>query len=102
MKKTIFFIILISLIACESPPVRRAQIIEEHPEWGAKMVKVINKGYLLKGMTVDQVKASWGRPCWSCTGTKMDDEWDKWQSWEYAAQTVFFDEDEKLVRWTKK
>lgn len=101
MKKTFFFILLIGLFACESPPVRRAQIIEEHPEWKPKMLKMINKGHLRKGMTVDQVRASWGRPCWSCTGTKMDKEWDKWQSWEYPAQTVFFDEDEKLVRWTK-
>ncbi len=102
MKKIFFFIILISLIACESPPVRRSQIIAEHPEWEPKMVKMINEGYLLKGMTSDQVRASWGRPCWSCTGTKMDKEWDKWQTWEFATQIVFFDKDEKVIRWTKK
>lgn len=96
------FTIIIALLGCESPPVRRAQLIEEHPEWNAETVKIINEGYLVKGMTSDQVRAAWGRPCMTCTGTVMDDEWEKWRSWEYQTQVVFFDKDGKVTRWTKK
>jgi len=102
MKKILFLLITLALISCESPPVRRSQLIEKHPEWSAEMVKIITEGFLLKGMTADQVHASWGRPCWTCTGTAMDDEWESWRSWEYQTQIVFFDKDEKVIRWTQK
>ncbi len=102
MKKIFLFTILIAMLGCESPPVRRAELIEEHPEWDAGIVKVIEKGYLVKGMTTDQVRASWGRPCWTCTGTIKDKDWDKWRAWEYQTQIVFFDKDEKVIRWEKK
>ena len=102
MRKIILLTMLFSVVACESPPVRRSQIIEEHPEWSAKMIKVINEGYLVQGMTSDQVRASWGRPCWTCTGTAMDKGWDKWRTWEYQTQIVFFDKDGKVTRWEKK
>ena len=102
MKKILFICLFMGLSGCESPPVRRAEIISEHPEWSAEMVKIISEGYLIKGMTSDQVRAAWGYPCWSCTGTKKNSEWEKWQSWEYPTQVVFFDKNEKVTRWTKK
>ena len=102
MKKIGLLIIMFALMGCESAPVRRSQIIEEHPEWSAEMIKVINEGYLLVGMTTDQVRAAWGRPCWTCTGTAKDKEWEKWRSWEYQSQIVFFDRSEKVTRWSKK
>jgi len=102
MKKVILYILLLNLFACESPPVRRSEIIEEHPEWNAQMIKIITEGVLIVGMTPDQVRASWGRPCWSCTGTAMDKGWDKWRTWEYQTQIVFFDKNEKVIRWSKK
>jgi len=102
MRKIILLTMLFSVVACESPPVRRSQIIEEHPEWSAKMIKVINEGYLVQGMTSDQVRASWGRPCWTCTGTAMDKGWDKWRTWEYQTQIVFFDKNGRVTRWSKK
>ena len=102
MKTIIIFTIILGLFGCESPPVRRSQMVENHPEWGAEMIKIINEGFLVKGMTSDQVRASWGYPCWSCTGTKKDKKWDKWRSWEYPTQVVFFDKKGKVTRWTKK
>ena len=102
MKKLIMVTAIMLLLGCESSPVRRAQMIEEHPEWDSAIVKIIKEGYLLKGMTADQVKASWGRPCLSCTGTVMDKEWEKWRSWEYQTQIVFFDKNERVDRWEKK
>lgn len=102
MKKIIFFLVMLTLIACESPPVRRVELIADHPEWESKTVKIINEGFLLKGMTTDQVRASWGRPCWTCTGTTKANITGNWLAWEYQTQIVFFDKDEKVLRWIKK
>lgn len=102
MKKILLLFILFNIAACESPPVRRAELIAEHPEWDTLTVQMITEGYLLKGMTSDQVRASWGRPCWTCTGTVKDKDWENWMSWEYQTQIVFFDKNQKVIRWTKK
>ncbi len=102
MKTPLLILILLSLTACESPPVRRVELIAEHPEWDAKMVQMITEGYLLPGMNTDQVRAAWGTPCYTCTGTVKDKNWDKWLAWEYQTQIVFFDENEKVIRWTQK
>jgi len=103
MKRLAFFTLLIMLLAaCESPPVRRAELIEQHPEWSPEMVEMIREGFILKGMTQDQVRAAWGYPCWSCTGTVMYKFMEKWKSWEYPTQVVFFDKQGKVIRWTKK
>jgi hypothetical protein len=84
------------LQACENAPVRREQFIAEHPEWNAEQVQLIKAGLLVKGMSQDQVKAAWGKPCWSCTGTTKGN-WG--EAWEYATQTVFFDKNGTLTRW---
>lgn len=102
MKNLLLILMIVGSTACESPPVRRAEILAEHPEWNNLDVKMIREGFLLKGMTTDQVKAAWGRPCWTCTGTVKDEDWDNWLAWEYQTQIVFFDKDEKVLRWTKK
>lgn len=102
MKNLLLILMIASSIACESPPVRRAEILAEHPEWNSQEVKMIEEGFLLKGMTTDQVRAAWGRPCWTCIGTVKDGDWDKWLAWEYQTQIVFFDKNEKVLRWTKK
>lgn len=93
--------ILTALIlqACENAPVRREEMISEHPEWDNAAVELIKAGYLSKGMNQDQVKAAWGRPCWSCTGTTKGD-WG--EAWEYATQVVFFDLSGKVTRWESK
>lgn len=93
----IFMVLLIQ--ACESPPVRREEMIAQHPEWDPQTVKIIEGGYLQKGMTKEQVKAAWGRPCWTCTGTTSGD-WG--EAWEYQTQVVFFDKQGRVTRWTQK
>jgi hypothetical protein len=97
--KAILHLFLLSgfmLQACENSPVRREEMLFAHPEWNSEMVKLIKDGYLAKGMSQEQVKAAWGRPCWSCTGTTKGD-WG--EAWEYATQTVFFDTNGKVTRW---
>lgn len=102
MKKSLIILLVTLLTACESPPVRRAELIDQHPEWSAEMVKMIREGFILKGMSSDQVRAAWGYPCWTCTGTVKYKSTDTWRAWEYPTQVVFFDRQGKVVRWTKK
>lgn len=99
MKKFLLIIAILTLLACESPPVRRQESIAMHPEWNTDMVKLIQNGYLAKGMDGNQVSAAWGKPCWSCTGTTKGD-WG--EAWEYATQIVFFDKNGNVTRWEKK
>ena len=99
MRTTLLLISILLLTACENAPTRREDMLGEHPEWDSKTVQLIRLGYLNQGMTMDQVKAAWGKPCWSCTGTTKGD-WG--EAWEYATQMVFFDKSGKLTRWQAK
>jgi len=90
---------LFILVACENAPVRREEVIAQHPEWDEKTVQLVRGGYLAKGMDKEQVRAAWGRPCLTCTGTTKGD-WG--ESWEYPTQVVFFDKDGKVTHWDKK
>ncbi|MGH8497657.1 MAG: hypothetical protein ACRERV_02450 [Methylococcales bacterium] len=95
-------ILVISVIlstACENNPVRREEMVALHPEWSSDHVLLIRDGRLVKGMDQEQVKAAWGRPCWSCTGTTKGN-WG--EAWEYATQSVFFDKNGKVTRWESK
>lgn len=89
-------------VGCESPPIRRADFISDNPEWSQRHKDVITEGYLLVGMSLDQVRAAWGRPCYLCTGTYWSISQHQWASWEYQTQIIFFDEDEKVSRWGDK
>jgi hypothetical protein len=102
MKNILIILFITLLVACESPPVRRAELIDQHPEWSPEMVKIIREGYIIKGMTTDQVRAAWGYPCWSCTGTTHYPSSSVWRAWEYPTQVVFFDKQGKVTHWTKK
>lgn len=101
MKLLITTIMLTGLLlqACENAPVRRQEMIAEHPEWDKDYVHLIREGYLARGMSQDQVRAAWGRPNYMGTGTASG-EWG--ESWEYATQVVFFDKNGKVIRWEKK
>ncbi len=97
--KILILISILLLAACENAPVRRTEILAQHPEWDAQTQKLVRAGYVVKGMNQDQVKAAWGRPCWSCTGTTKGD-WG--EAWEYATQVVFFNIDGQVTRLEKK
>lgn len=99
MKKSYFILLVLLLQACESPPVRREEMIAENPQWNKEAVAVIRQGFILKGMSTDQVRAAWGRPCILCPGTTKGD-WG--ESWEYQTQIVFFDKQGNVVSWKKK
>lgn len=99
MKKGVVLILFIIFVGCESPPVRRQELISQHSEWSPDLVTLIQNGYLAKGMDTEQVRAAWGAPCMSCTGTTKGD-WG--EAWEYATQIVFFDQSKRVVRWEKK
>ena len=99
LKNLLPIALLLLLQACESPPVRRAELLAQHPEWDTETVKIIEGGYLKVGMSQAQVKAAWGRPCWTCTGTTKGD-WG--EAWEYQTQVVFFNNQGIVTRWTQK
>lgn len=91
--------LLTTLTACENAPTRREDLLVQHPEWDANTVKVIRSGKIFKGMTKEQVRAAWGRPCYTCQGTTSG-IWG--EAWEYTTQVVFFDTKGKVVRHTIK
>ena len=102
MKKNQFFstVLMVSVVflaACESAAVRHEEAFSKHPEWSETDKRLIEKGMINYGMTMEQVRAAWGRPCQTCTGTR------KYESgvisWEYGTQVVFFDRDGKVTRW---
>lgn len=96
MKKILLILIVTGLVsACETAPVRRIDYVSQHPEWEPKMVKLIKMGMIAKGMSQEQVRASWGRHCYTCQGTSKG-SWG--ESWEYITQVVFFDTQGKVVR----
>ncbi|MCX8049466.1 MAG: outer membrane protein assembly factor BamE [Methylohalobius sp.] len=99
--KRLSFIALALLTACEVAPLRREEYIAKHPEWEPKMVALIRDGRIAKGMTKEQVRAAWGRPCPRvvCQGTTRG-AWG--ESWEYDTQIVFFDTQGKVIRWEPK
>ena len=100
MNKTILLALVIMILtACETAPVRREDYIAEHPEWNSEMVKLIQAGMISKGMTKEQVRAAWGRHCYTCQGTKSG-EWG--ESLEFITQIVFFDTNGRVTRWEHK
>ncbi len=99
MKPPYVLLALFLLTACEVAPVRREDYIAKHPEWEPKMVELIRAGMIAKGMTKEQVRAAWGRPCWLCQGTTKG-PWG--EAWEFDTQVVFFDSQGKVTRWEPK
>ena len=100
MSKNIYLLLFVILLqACETSPVRREEMIAANPQWDEEVVEMVRKGFILKGMTQDQVTAAWGRECITCTGTTRGEFG---ESWEYPTQVVFFDKQGKVVRWVKK
>jgi len=91
----VLLLAVLILTACENAPVRREELLSQHPEWDTNTVNVIRSGKIFKGMTKEQVRAAWGSHCYTCQGT-TDGVWG--ESWEYATQVVFFDTEGKVVR----
>jgi len=98
-KPILLALFVLILTACETQPVRREDYIAQHPEWKPEMVKLISSGMIAKGMTREQVRASWGRHCLTCQGTTSG-SWG--ESLEFITQVVFFDTSGHVTRWEHK
>jgi hypothetical protein len=98
-KSMLLALVALLLTACETAPVRRVDYISEHPEWDPKMVKLIKSGMIAKGMTKEQVRATWGRECYTCQGTTSG-SWG--ESLEFTTQVVFFDTAGRVTSWDHK
>jgi len=84
--------------ACESNAARHEEAFTKHQEWSEADKLMITQGLIRSGMTKEQVRAAWGKPCMTCTGTKVYES--GVQSWEFHTQVVFFDKDGIVTRWT--
>lgn len=98
-KSALLIAAVLLMAACETAPVRREDYIAQHPEWDAKTVAMIRAGVIAKGMTTEQVRAAWGRHCYTCQGTKKG-PWG--ESREFRTQVVFFGTDGRVTRWESK
>lgn len=96
-----------SLFANESG--RRYDYIETRqgsltPETRAAIID----GKIMRGMTKEEVRASWGDPCWYCRGTRERSWGDVWEynvfgSGRYSAGSgtyVYFDQAGKVQDWS--
>lgn len=98
-KSMLIALVVLMITACETAPVRRVDYISQHPEWKPKMVQLINSGMIAKGMTSEQVRAAWGRECYTCQGTTSG-PWG--ESLEFRTQVVFFGTNGLVTRWEHK
>lgn len=96
----ILAVILLVLNGCESNAARHEEAFSKHQEWSEADRLMISQGLIRKGMTRDQVRAAWGKPCMTCTGTKKYEN--GVQSWEFHTQVVFFDKDDIVTRWVDR
>lgn len=92
--------LIIAITGCESNAVRKEQAFAQHSHWSSYDKKLISEGVINKGMDKEQVKAAWGGPCSSCTGTKNHES--GVISWEYKTQVVFFDKQGKVTHWVER
>lgn len=69
--KPLFIILVIMSLAIGCYTSREAYI-SAHPELNPRIKEAILKGEVFKGMTEDEVKASWGSPYQIVRGTEGD------------------------------
>ncbi|MFH1379538.1 MAG: hypothetical protein ABII23_04595 [bacterium] len=63
MKKTVFWLCGLFLIfACAAPQVRRRNFVAAHPELQRQFKDAVLRGSVFEGMSMHEVKASWGKP----------------------------------------
>lgn len=108
-KKIILALFVVVLAACASQQSKREAYLKNHPNTDPVIAQAIKAGKIRKGMTKEEVRASWGDPCWYCYGTK-EASWG--DSWEYnpfgtgrysvgAGTYVYFDRSGKVINWSK-
>lgn len=99
-------VILFVLAGCgPSKMALRQAYIDAHPELDYDTREWIRNGKIAKGMTKEQVRASWGDPCWYCYGTRRASWGD---SWEYnifgtsrgIGTVVYFDSADRVRGWS--
>jgi hypothetical protein len=67
----------------------------------------IRKGMITKGMTKDEVRAAWGKPCGHCIGTRSASWGDTWEynifgsSRPGSGTYVYFNPEGRVIGWSK-
>lgn len=94
------FIILIAISGCASTPLMkpsyssRQTYVDTHPHLNTEIKRAILDGRVIKGMTREDVKASWGEPN-SINHSTSSKEWD--ESWSYKGALFSLIEPSKYV-----
>lgn len=60
LNRVLLLISIFLLLSCSYT--LREELLEEHPEWSEKHVKMIEEGNITEGMSKDMVLAAWGHP----------------------------------------
>ena len=100
-------ILMIMLTGCVSPA-QRADFVNAHPKISDEYKQAILHGQIMKGITKDEVRASWGNPCSYCYGTTHNSWGDSWEynvfgSGSYGAGNgtyVYFDGSGHVTGWS--
>lgn len=85
---------------------RRARYLAENPGVRSDIADAVRNGAIKRGMTKDDVRASWGDPCGYCLGTRSSSWGDVWEynvfgSARPASGTyVYFDQRGVVVGWS--
>lgn len=112
MRNLTIILLSISLTGCISNAEIRAKqlkaredYIAAHPKIKSEFAEAIRAAKIRVGMSKDDVKASWGTPCWYCHGTRQSTWGDTWEynifgtgSYGVGAGTYVFFDDAGRVR----
>jgi outer membrane protein assembly factor BamE len=105
--KAIVILSFILLSACAVPQSRiRQEYIYQNLDLPNEVAWAVLEGQIVKGMTKDDVRASWGIPCGYCPGTRENSWGDTWEynvfGTAYGIGTlVFFDKNGRVSGWSK-
>jgi len=104
MKQLICLLILVMVMSgCATigeitgwnPMPRRTAYVDAHPKLTSKKKNLILEGRICRGMTKDEVRASWGEPS---DINRSAGSWGVHEQWVYGRQYLYF-EDGKLTSW---
>lgn len=88
---------------------RRYDYIEQRQgQLDPQIRAAIIDGKIMRGMTKEEVRASWGEPCWHCYGTRKASWGDMWEynvfgSGSYGIGNgtyVYFDAGDRVTQWS--
>ena len=111
MKKMFLLLMFLLLSGCgiiEENAIRK-EVLANDMNMSPEFRHAIWDKKIMVGMSKDQVRASWGNPCWHCYGTRESSYGDTWEYNIFGTGSngigggtyLFFDRRGKLKSWSK-